>query len=275
MKIKTSPQFVMRPLSGVRVAYVILIHLGALLALYPEYFSWGAVLAAFVMHFLTGAFGISIGLHRTLTHRAAIFPKWIERLFVTMAVFDIQKPITWVAVHRLHHGHQGTDKDPHSANNGFYWAHIRWFLSPSPENFDPKVYAPDVAADPYYAFLEKYHLLVFLLSLLALWVIGGVSWVIWAGFMRLVIVGHSTWAVNSLCHIRINKLNINTENEMQLDINRSWLALITYGEGLHKNHHDQPANPIFFKTWKDVDVGGYILNIMHFIGLVKFKSQIK
>jgi sn-1 stearoyl-lipid 9-desaturase len=262
------PIFGRRNLSCVRLCYFSAIHIGAALALMPQFWSFGAISAALLMHFLTGALGISIGLHRTLAHRSVEIPKLLERLLVSLAVLDIQKPITWVAVHRLHHGHQGTTFDPHNAELGKWWAHMGWLLRSPPPGFKASTFAPDVARDPYYRFLEKYHAFLFACSFGALYLAGGWSFVLWAGCLRLVIVGHSTWAINSFCHEKSDGTNQATR-----DLNRVFLALFTYGEGFHRNHHEAPTNPFFGRSAWNIDVGGWIIAVLCKANLANLRGK--
>jgi sn-1 stearoyl-lipid 9-desaturase len=257
-----------RALSGPRVVYVMVIHAGAALALLPEFFAMEAALAALALHFLTGCLGVSIGLHRALSHRSIFLHPYAERLFVFFAVLDIQKPITWVAVHRFHHKFSGTALDPHNAQEGFFWSHMGWLLRDAPEGFDPIEVAPDVAGDPFYRFLEQNFFLIFVGSLLALFFIGGWPFLIWAGFVRLVIVAHSTWATNSICHL------LGYQNYPKADgFNVRIVSFFTYGEGLHNNHHGRQKDANFTARKGEVDLGWLVIQALVFLRLARTRQS--
>jgi stearoyl-CoA desaturase (delta-9 desaturase) len=246
---------------------VVVIHLGACLAFFPDFFSVGAIFAAIGMHFLSGCLGISIGLHRILTHKSIAINKTLERLFVLFAIFEVHKPITWVARHRFHHKFAGTALDPHNANEGFFWSHMGWLLPDEPDGFEVSRFAPDVADDPFYRFLERYGFFVFLLSLILLYALGGFQFLIWAGFVRLVVVGHSVWAINSFCHLchAFGYRNFPTADGYNLRL----LSYFTYGEGLHNNHHGSQRNPNFAVRPDEIDLGWLVLKSLINLRLAK------
>lgn len=260
-----------RAVSSRRVAYVLAIHLGAACAVLPGTFSVWAVLAAVALHFATGCLGVSIGLHRSLAHKSVAFPLWLQRTFVFLAVLDAQKPITWVAVHRLHHRYPGTDLDAHNANRGFAWSHLGWLLRDRPFAFEPNRWARDVARDPFYMFLENNFFVIFLSSLVVLYMVGGLPWLIWAGFVRLVVVAHSTWAINSFCHS--SKFGGYQNHPAADGFNSRFWARLTYGEGLHNNHHHNRRVANFAVRCDEMDLSWYVIRALSGLHLARARKE--
>jgi len=232
------------PKSHGTIAFFIFLHAGALLAFFPFAFSWGAVALFFFLHWLTASVGICFAFHRYLTHRSFELPRWLAYVVVFCGTLACENgPIKWVAQHRMHHGGSDTEKDPHSARKGFWWAHLGWMLYSHPE-FDNKAhidnFAKDLTSDPFYQFLDKHFIAIQVVFGLSLYVLGGVPFVVWGVFLRIVAVYHTTWFVNSAAHwfgyknFRISEVDKST--------NCWWVGLIAYGEGWHNNHHAFPKS---------------------------------
>ena len=103
------------------------VHVGALAIFLPHVFSWSAVAVLFVLYYLTGALGITLGYHRILTHRSLKVPKALEYIFTTLGALALQGgPIEWISTHRAHHAHTDREGDPHSVEHGLRWAHMQW-----------------------------------------------------------------------------------------------------------------------------------------------------
>ena len=256
-----------RAVSLPRLTYVLIIHAGACLAFFPDFFSIPAIVTACALHFLSGCLGITVGLHRALSHKSIYLKKTIERLFVFFAIFELHKPISWVAKHRFHHRFPGTELDPHNAEEGFFWSHLGWLLPDNPKGFDARKFASDVAIDPFYSFLERHGFLVFLLTLISLVAIGGWPFLVWAGFVRLVVVAHSAWAINSFCHLC---RNIGYRNYPAADgYNLRLLSYFTYGEGLHNNHHGKQRDPNFATRPGEFDSGWHVIKLLLLLRIAK------
>ena len=134
---------------------LLLIHVAALAMLLPMFFSWWAVTVAAIVSYATGALGITLGFHRTLSHRSVRLRKPVEYLVAILGTLAFQgDPISWVATHRVHHANSDEPGDPHSTRLGFGWAHVEWLFKPNPniprtsEEF--KKYCPDLWNDPFY-----------------------------------------------------------------------------------------------------------------------------
>lgn len=241
------------------------VHVGALFA--PFTFSWSGLAVCLLLYPMT-AMGITLAYHRLLTHRSYKCPKWFEYLITFIGGQACQGgPIGWVAVHRLHHGHSDRPGDPHSAAKGFWWAHMGWMLSKPPHKMDAQLrtrMARDLESDPVMRFIEKTYILCAIGLGFVLLKLGGWSWVVWGMFVRLVIVYHVTWLVNSAAHTfgyRLHKTNDRSTNCW-------WVALLTFGEGWHNNHHAFPASSRHgLKPW-EVDVSYLMLLLWKKLGLV-------
>jgi len=219
---------------------LIFIHAGALLVFWPGFFSWGALAATMVVAYATGAIGVTLCYHRTLTHRSIRLVKPLEYILAFIGTLAFQgAPIQWVATHRRHHAHADRDGDPHSIGRGITWAHVSWLFRTNPDiprNDDLKRYAPDLWADPYYRALEVLHVPLQIALAVALFWFGGMPWLVWAGFARLVFTYHITWLVNSAAH----STGYRTYKTADQSTNSWWVALLTFGEGWHNNHHAFP-----------------------------------
>ena len=255
-------------LSWRNVAFFGTVHALALLA--PWYFSWSALGVMIALHWLFGSIGICLGYHRLLTHRSFRVPKGLEYTFALLGAFALQGgPIFWVAGHRLHHAFtEDVDKDPYSARRGFWWSHILWILYPRAEFFATETYrkyAPDLARDPFYTWLDRYFLLLQLPLGVLLYGLGGWSFVVYGMFVRLVLLWHTTWLINSATHLFGNR-TFETEDGSR---NLWWVALLSFGEGWHNNHHAYPNVAKAGWKWWQVDVTWWTIQILKTMGLAQ------
>jgi fatty-acid desaturase len=257
---------------------IAIIHLGALLAFVPAFFTWKAVLTALVLQWVCGALGITLGYHRLLTHRSFQTPKWLEYTLSWLGSLNWQGgPIQWTATHRLHHQHSDEDNDPHSPRHGFFWAHMLWCFTYDPQfdDYDQySKYAQDLARDKGHVFIERTTpLWQFVLAGLlfgwgyigggGLW--GGLACVVWGSFVRLTYVYHITWFVNSASH-KWGYRNFETTDDSR---NLWWVALLSFGEGWHNNHHAYPRSARHgLKPW-EFDLTWCTLRLLAMLGLAK------
>lgn len=245
---------------------IVLIHLGALAAFLPVFFSWKAVLTAVVLQAVCGL-GITLGYHRLLTHRSFKVPRPLEYLLAWIGSWSWQGgPIQWVATHRLHHQHSDEDTDPHSPRHGFFWAHTLWCMTYDPtfDDYDRySQYAQDLARDPVHVFLERTTpLWQFVLAGL-LWLWGGWPCVFWGVFVRLVYVYHITWLINSATHTWGSRDFETTDNSRNL----WWVAFLSYGEGWHNNHHAYPRSARHGLTARQFDATWLVIRFLAALGL--------
>ena len=175
--------------------------------------------------------------------------------------------IGWVADHRKHHAHSDTDEDAHTPRRSFGWAHMFWFMTPdvtsrhTPEYY--RKWTPDLEADKVHVFLDKFHLIFPLLMFAGLYWAGGMSWLVWGGFLRTVLVLHSTWLVNSATHV----WGYRTHDTRDDSTNLWWVAILTYGEGWHNNHHAYQTSARHGIAWWEVDMTYIAIKLLSYVGL--------
>ncbi len=241
-------------------------HLGCLAA--PFTFTWPAFWIFIALYILTGGLGISMCYHRLLSHRSFKTPKAVEYGLAILGCMAAQRsPVYWVARHRLHHAESDTDNDPHSPRHGFWWAHMIWTmmdLRVADENEFYQKYAGDLARDPGHRWIQKTHELWPVLLAAALFTAGGVPFLVWGFFVRTVVVYHFTWIVNSLGH-RLGYKNYPTDDDSR---NNGLIALLSFGDGWHNNHHAYPALANHgHHRWWEIDLTYLAVRLMAFLGL--------
>ena len=253
-----------------------LIHIGALAVFLPATFSWSGVVVMLVLVYITGALGVTLNYHRTLTHRALRMVKPLEYLTAVFATLSLQGgPIEWVATHRAHHAHSDKDMDPHNSNEGFRWSHLTWLYLANKAILtrDQQLrMAHDIAADKFYMFIDRYQLvlqaglaaLLFLLGMALGGPVLGLSWVVWGIFVRLVLTYHLTWLINSAAH----SVGYQSYKTGDRSTNCWWLALMSWGEGWHNNHHAFPFSARHGLRWFEIDHTWHVIKILKSLRLV-------
>ncbi|MBV8723765.1 MAG: fatty acid desaturase [Candidatus Eremiobacteraeota bacterium] len=243
------------------------IHVGALAALIPAFFHPSALIAAAIASYCTGALGVTLCYHRVLTHRSLRLRKPLEYLFAIFGTLALQgDPIRWVAIHRKHHAHADDEGDPHSIRRGFKWAHMDWLYRNNiamPTQAEILRYAPDLYADRFYRALQYLSVPLQLSLAVAFFSIGGWSWVIWGIFVRLVASYHSTWLVNSASHM----LGYRTYRTGDRSTNCWWVAMVSFGEGWHNNHHAFPFSARHGLRWFEIDMTWWHVKVLAFLRL--------
>ncbi len=253
------------PLSWGVIFYMATIHLVALLALIPSNFSWGAIGVAFALYCIT-EWGITVGFHRLATHRSFETTKPVEYFFIFLGTLACEGgPIDWIGLHRIHHKYSDTSSDPHDSNKGFLWSHLGWMLYDNPADKEIHRYVKDVDKDPFYQFCQKWMIPIQVVLGLILFFTGGWSWVIWGIFVRLVVVFHCTWLVNSATH----KFGYQTHESEDNSRNCWWVALLTFGEGWHNNHHAFQYSARHGLQWWEIDITWMIIRLLEILGLAK------
>ena len=242
-------------------------HLLAIPALFM--FSWENVAAMLIGNWIVGSLGVGLGYHRLLTHRSFKAPKWLEYTLTVFGTMSIQDDAPkWVATHRIHHKFVETERDPHSTRPGFWWAQIGWVLFGTAQDHDEatlKKYVPDLMKDKFHARLAKYYYVPTILSAFVLFAIGGWSMVFWGVFVRVVVGWHTTWFVNSLSHIYGKKPFATND-----DSTNNWLvALLTFGEGWHNNHHAFPTSARHGLKWYQFDLNWLTIRLFKKLGWAK------
>lgn len=255
------------------IGFMAFLHGAALFALLPSNFSWSAVGVALLLHWITGGLGITLGFHRLVSHRSFTVPKWLEYFFIFCGTLACQGAvIEWVGMHRLHHKHSDTENDPHDSNRGFWWSHMGWMLHELPSRVEIPRYTKDIEDDPVYQFLSTYFIPIQVLLGVLLYFLGGWSFVVWGIFVRIVVVFHCTWFVNSATH----KFGYSSHESGDLSTNCWWVALVTYGEGWHNNHHAYQYSARHGLQWWEIDLTWMTIRLLQIFGLatdVKLASK--
>lgn len=262
MTVATTKQL---PLDIPVILFMAAIHIGAIFAFLPGNFSWTGVGLALFLHWLTGGLGITLGWHRMLSHRSFQVPKWLEYLLVFFGTLALQGgPIWWVGLHRHHHLYSDQDVDHHDSNKGFWWSHMQWMFHEVPAEAEIPRFTKDLADDRFYQFLDKYFFPIQVVFAVLLYLIGGWSFVLWGVFVRLVLVYHCTWLVNSATH----KFGYRTyEDSSDNSTNCWWVALLVYGEGWHNNHHRHQYSARHGMKWWEIDVTWMTIWLLEKVGL--------
>lgn len=243
---------------------LVIFHIGAICAFLPGLFSWNAVGVALLLHWITGGLGITLGWHRLLSHRSFQVPKWLEYFFAFCGTLALQGGIIWwVGLHRHHHLHSDEDVDHHDSKKGFLWSHVRWMCFEIPAESDIPRFTKDIANDRFYQFLNNYFFPLQVGLGVVLYAIGGWSFVFWGVFARLVLVYHCTWLVNSATH-KFGYRNFETTDN---STNCWWVALTTYGEGWHNNHHAYQYSARHGMKWWELDITWLTIQVLQLLGL--------
>jgi stearoyl-CoA desaturase (delta-9 desaturase) len=239
-----------------------------------------------VMYVLT-AVGVTVGFHRLLTHRSFQVPKPLEYTFAVLGSMAVQGPVmSWVADHRKHHAHADEEGDPHSPHvghgdgatgvlRGLWHAHTGWLFSTQGQA-SARRYAKDLYEDPGMRLINRRFPLLVLLSLavpaLAGWAItgtlaGAAAGLLWGGLVRIFLVHHITWSVNSVCHF-LGTRRFQTEDQ---STNVAWLALPSFGESWHHNHHAFPRSASHgLRRWERLlDPSALVIALLEKVGLAR------
>jgi fatty-acid desaturase len=246
---------------------LVVLHVGAVAALFM--FSWtNLAVTLFLLWFCTGL-GISMGYHRLHTHRSYQVPRWLEYLFAVCGALTFEGgPLFWVAVHRIHHQKSDQSGDPHSPRDGGWWAHVGWILVGERKHNNTRMmakYAPDLARHRFYMWLNNWHWVPNVLLAAVLFAIGGVSMMLWGAFLRVVVGLHCTWLVNSATHMWGSR-RFATRDDSR---NNWWVALITFGEGWHNNHHAHPTSARHGLAWYELDVSWIQIRLLKLLGIAR------
>ena len=246
------------------IIFMLVIHLLAGVALLPQFWSWGSVATLLILYWVTACLGVTLGYHRLLSHRSFKVPQWLVRFFATCGALSAEYgPITWSGIHRQHHKYSDTDPDPHDMNKGFWWSHIGWMFVDVPAENNVRKYTADLRQDPYFRWLDKYFLLLQIPLGLTLYLIGGWSLVLWGIPLRLAVVYHVTWLVNSATHTW-GERPYDTEDNSR---NNKWVAALTFGEGCHNNHHAYPSSAKQGLQRGQIDLTWYHIVLLKKLGL--------
>jgi stearoyl-CoA desaturase (delta-9 desaturase) len=248
--------------------FMIIFHAGALSALFM--FSWEALLVSLFLWWVSGSLGIGMGYHRLLTHRGYKTPKAVEYFLTVCGMLALEGgAINWVATHRIHHAHtEVPGKDPHTPRDGRWWAHMGWILTGTAQQHEEAVlwrYAPDLMRDRVHVWLNRLYFVPLVLVGLALLAWGGLGLLMWGVFLRVTVGLHATWLVNSATHLWGSRRFQTTDDST----NNLWVALITFGEGWHNNHHAHPRAARHGLTWYELDLNWIGIRTLQLLGLAR------
>jgi stearoyl-CoA desaturase (delta-9 desaturase) len=246
---------------------MVFLHIGALAALFT--FSWQVFAASVFLYWVATGLGISMGYHRLHTHRSYKVPLGLEYFFAVCGALTLEGgPISWVATHRNHHQKSDQPGDPHSPRDGGWWSHAGWIITGETKHNNTRMmakYAPDLAKYPFYVWLNNYHWVPTTVLAVLLLAIGGLPLVLWGVFFRVVFGLHATWLVNSATHMW-GARRFATRDDSR---NNWWVALITFGEGWHNNHHAHPTSARHGLAWYEFDPSWLLLKILKAAGIAK------
>ena len=272
-----------------RVANLVVMALPLALVGLAAWLSWGGALhwsdlvALAITYALTGL-GITVGFHRLLTHRSFKTSPALRGLFAALGSAAVEGPvIEWVANHRKHHQFSDEPGDPHSphvghgsgwrgAVGGLLHAHVGWILG-GDALADEQHYAKDLLADPVVRFVDRAFVLWVILGLvfpfglgvaLTGTVVGGLTAMLWGGAVRMFLLHHATFSINSLCHYFGRRTFVTGDQSRNL----LWLALPTLGEAWHNNHHAFPTSARHGLRWWQLDPSAWLIAVLERGGLV-------
>ncbi len=240
-------------------------HIAAVAAFF--YIDTGAIITAVVLYFVAGMLGIGMSYHRLLTHRSYKTPKWMEYFLTICATLALEGgPIFWVATHRVHHQKSDREGDPHTPREGGFWAHMGWILTGQGLHQETALlarYTPDLAKDKFHVALTKWHWVPQVVVGVLLLAFGGIPYVLWGMGVRTVFGLHTTWAVNSATHMWGSRRFATRDDST----NNWWVALLTFGEGWHNNHHAHPTSARHGLAWYELDLNWIGINTLKLFGL--------
>lgn len=254
-------------ISWVTTIFMAIFHILAFTALF--FFTWKGLIAAVVLYVLSINVGIGMCYHRLLTHRGYKVPRLLEYALAVCGTLALEGgPIFWVGTHRVHHQLSDHEGDPHSPNDGTFWAHMGWIMSGQSLHAATSIlnrYAPDLSRDKFYVWLSKYHWIPLTTVGLVLLAWGGWPAVLWGIFLRVTLGLHATWLVNSATHLWGSR-RFETRDESR---NNWWVALLTGGEGWHNNHHAHPVSARHGLRWYEFDPNYYGIWLLKKLGLAR------
>ena len=240
-----------------------LMHVAPLLVLLVP-FSWSLVGVALATYAIR-VFGITGGYHRYFSHRTYKTSRAFQFVLAWLGAASVQKgPLWWSAHHRHHHRYSDQPGDLHSPGlQGFLWAHVGWIVAEQNDATDMKA-IPDFAKYPELRWLNRWHLVPGITLAVALFLMGGLPWLVWGFFVSTVACWHATFMINSLTHM-FGRRRYATKDDSR---NSLFFALVTFGEGWHNNHHYYQSSTRQGFFWWEIDLSYYVLRALAAAGLV-------
>jgi stearoyl-CoA desaturase (delta-9 desaturase) len=238
---------------------------------------WYDVVSFLAVYVPTGL-GITVGFHRLFTHRSFKTGRGVRFVLAALGSAAIEGPIiSWVADHRKHHAFSDEDGDPHSPHvdhgglRGLFHAHVGWLFVHDQRALKTR-YAPDLLADPVVSFVNRTFVWWVLAGFVVPFAIGfalggtlvaGLTSLLWGGLIRMFVLHHVTYSINSLCHV-FGRRDFETGDESR---NLAWLSLLSFGESWHNNHHAFPTSSVHGLKWWQVDISSMVIRALERCGL--------
>jgi stearoyl-CoA desaturase (delta-9 desaturase) len=241
----------------------VLMHAAVLLTLWVP-FSWSLVALAAGGYALR-MWAITAGYHRFFSHRSFKTSRGFQFVLGLLGTMAMQNgPLWWASWHRNHHRYSDTAHDVHSpVRRGFWHAHIGWFLDGSHDR--PNLAnVRDLARYPELRFLDRHKWLPLVAYALGTYLLAGIPGVVWGFVVSSVACLHATACINSLAHIWGSRRFETSDGSR----NNAWLALLTFGEGWHNNHHHEMSSARQGLAWWEIDVTYYSLVVLEKLGLI-------
>ena len=247
-----------------------------------DFLRWSDVIVFVIMYLATGL-GITVGFHRYFTHRSFKTSKAVRAVLAALGSIAIEGPIiSWVADHRKHHTFADQEGDPHSphVDHGHGWrgalkglvhAHVGWLFIHTQRGARRR-YARDLIDDPIISWVDRtfvfWALGGLLMAFLLGWVIGGslfagLTGLLWGGAVRMLVVHHITFSINSLCHF-FGRRRFETDDESR---NLLWLAPFSFGESWHNNNHAFPTSAEHGMRKWELDPSALVIRALERLGL--------
>jgi stearoyl-CoA desaturase (delta-9 desaturase) len=239
--------------------------------------------AIFLLMYVATGLGVTVGVHRLLTHRSFKTSAPLRGLLAVLGTMSVEGPvISWVADHRKHHAYTDRVGDPHSphvdhgggwrgALRGLAHAHVGWLFDHQQRGARER-FAPDLIADPVVAFVDRTFVLWSLVGLAIPFGLGallggsvdaGLEGMLWGGAVRIFVLHHVTYSINSLCHF-FGSRRFDTDDHSR---NLLWLAPLSFGEAWHNNHHAFPTSAFHGMSRREIDLSGIVIAGLERAGL--------
>lgn len=221
-------------------------------------------LALLLWFYTATGMGITVGFHRMLTHRSFEAHPAVRALLLALGSMAVQGPaLDWASNHIKHHAKTDTDDDPHSPLRGFFHAHMGWLITSRVA--EPEVYGRWMLKDRMVLFFSRTFLFWIALGLFLPYALGGWQGFVWGGLVRVFLLHHVTWSVNSVCHV-FGKRDYDTPD---CSTNQWVVGILAFGEGWHNNHHAFPRSAFHGLKWWQIDVSAYAIRLLEWAGLAR------
>ena len=232
---------------------------------------WQEPILLLLFWFISGM-GITMGYHRLFSHKSYqtnVFVEWVLMIFGSLALENTI--LKWSSDHRKHHSKPESEEDPYSITKGFWYAHIGWVVENTDEEKNKIIAVKDLEKKSAVRFQSKYYLLIAIIGGFIVPFLIGLSFgrplgaVLWGSFLRITLVHHATFFINSLCHF-VGKKTYDSDSTAR----DSWvMSLFTFGEGYHNYHHKFPSDFRNGVSWFAFDPSKWFINILSIIGFTK------